>query len=102
MVKKKATLKKEDCKICVVKRHGHTEEFDERKVYASVFSACTLVHDTIEQSEMVAAEVCKRLKPCLKGKNHISSSQIFHKVIIEMHRLEPKASFMYEHHRDIN
>ena len=58
----------------IVKRHGHRERFDERKVYGSVYAACASAHYRERQCENLAADVSKKIKTFLRGKATISSN----------------------------
>ena len=45
----------------IVKRKGHKEEYDERKVYASIFAACKNVHLNDSEAEFLADKVAKEI-----------------------------------------
>ena len=49
-------------KVHIVKRGGHEEHFDERKVYASCFAACLNVHMNKIEAEECAEKVTKDIK----------------------------------------
>lgn len=86
----------------IVKRKGHRQEFDERKVYASVYAACLNVHDSHEQAESIANLVTREIKKWLEDKEEVSSNQIFVKAAEELEHLNKDAAFMYLTHRDIS
>ncbi|MBI3103974.1 hypothetical protein HYZ05_03460 [Candidatus Daviesbacteria bacterium] len=86
----------------IVKRKGHKEIFDERKVYASVLAACLSAHVHKEQAEINANMVTKAVKEWLDEKMDITSDQIFKKVSEELKKLHKDAAFMYTTHRDIS
>lgn len=88
--------------IHIVKRKGHKEIFDERKVYASVFAACLSAHLNKEEAEVNANMVTKAVKEWLDEKEDITSDQIFKKAGEELEHLNKDASFMYKTHRDIS
>jgi len=46
----------------IVKRKGHKQEFDERKLYASVYAACLSAHVDKEEVEATANLVCREIK----------------------------------------
>ena len=64
----------------IVKRHGHRERFDERKVYGSVYAACASAHYRERQCENLAADVSKKIKTFLRGKATISSNVLRKKI----------------------
>lgn len=86
----------------IVKRKGHKEIFDERKVYASVFAACLSAHLNKEEAEVNANLVTKAVKEWLDEKEDITSDQIFKKAGKELEYLNKDAGFMYKTHRDIS
>ena len=90
------------CKYCIVKRKGHTEEFDERKVYASCYAACLNTQLKEEVSEKISEKVCKEIKIWTKKKKTVSSDEIFKKVIVAIKKHNKDVAFMYETHRDIS
>lgn len=86
----------------IVKRKGHTEEFDERKVYASVYSACLAAHNDHNDAENLANIVSREIKYWILKKEIVISSEIFKKVIEELETLNKETAFMYKTHRDIS
>jgi transcriptional regulator NrdR family protein len=88
----------------VIKRRGHKEEFDDRKVYAAVYAACLTVKVQHEEAENIAGEVSDAVKKWVHEHEHseISSSHIFHKTGEELKRLNKDAAFMFLTHRDIS
>lgn len=86
----------------IVKRRGHTEPFDERKVYASVYRACTSLRMTAAESELVAARVCQDVESWLEEKKEVTSTDIFHEAIKHFHTLNPDAAYLYKHFRNVS
>lgn len=86
----------------IVKRKGYTEEFDERKVYASVYSACLSTHADHIEAEKIANLVSREIKHWILKKEIVTSGEIFKKVIDELETLNKEAAFMYKTHRDIS
>ena len=99
MVKKQK--KKKICKYCIVKRTGHEEEFDERKIYSSCYAACLNVHMKHMEAEKICEKVCKDIKAWIKAKKSVTSGQIFRKTTAVLRKHDKNAAFMYETHRDI-
>ncbi len=85
----------------VVKRRGHKEKFDERKLYGSVYAACAVVRMGERECESIANFVTKKVKVEIKGKKEIDSSNIANMVIKHLKKKHKEAAFMYENHRDI-
>lgn len=86
----------------IVKRRGQKQEFDERKLYASIFAACLSSHVKHEEAELIANLVTREVKKWLEGKEEVNSDQIFQKAGEELKHLNKEASFMYLTHRDIS
>ena len=86
----------------IVKRRGHQQEFDEKKVYGSVYAACLSAHVKKEEAEKIADLVAKEVTKWVDEKEEVSSDAIFKKVGEELETLNKDASFMYKTHRDIS
>ena len=90
------------CKFCIVKRRGHEEEFDDRKVYASCYAACLSSHIEHIEAEKISEKVSKEIKTWARKRKTVDSSDIFKRVIAAMKKHNKDAAFMYETHRDIS
>lgn len=86
----------------IVKREGYRQEFDERKVYASVYSACLASHSHEEEAEATANLVTREIKKWIFDKGEVNSRQIHEKVEKELRHLNKDAAFMYDTHKDIS
>lgn len=85
-------------KKCIVKRKGHTEEFDERKVYASVYAACASAHYDESSCEKTADSITKAIKKLVKSKKSVQSLEIRKKVNAELEKKDKELAFYYEQH----
>lgn len=94
--------KKNVCRHCIVKRKGHVEEFDERKVYASCYAACLNTQLKPQEAEKICARVSRGVKAWARIRREVSSQDIFHRVIAEIKKHDKDVAFMYETHRDIS
>ena len=90
--------KKEACRQCVVKRKGHTEDFDERKVYASVYAACASAHYEEMECEKIAEKLTKKIKRFIKSKKQAESSEIRRRIENELKKQDEELAFFYEQH----
>lgn len=86
----------------IIKRRGHKEEYDERKVYGSVYAACLASHTSHEEAESIAGRVSEQLTSWIKERQEVTSTQIFYQVGEELKRLNPEAALMYTTHRDVS
>jgi transcriptional regulator NrdR family protein len=93
-------MKKEGqaCKNCIVKRKGHSEEFDEKKVYGSVYAACASAHCEECECEKTADEITKKIKKFVKSKKMIKSEDIRKRIETELKKKDEELAFFYEQH----
>ena len=86
----------------IVKRKGHKQKFDERKVYASVYAACLSAHVDKEEAEATANLVAREIKKWLGSRKEVTSNEIFKQTGEELSHLNKDAALMYTTHRDIS
>lgn len=86
----------------IVKSRGHKESFDERKLYASVYAACLVVHVLHEEAESIANLVTREVKKEIENEEEVTSGEIFRKAGEELEHLNKEAAFMYKTHLDIS
>jgi transcriptional regulator NrdR family protein len=89
---------------CIVKRgKGNVcANYDERKVYGSVYAACYIVGEGEKTCESIADKVSKSVTKLVKKKKEISSEVISKHVTKELKKHNKHASFMYDTHRDLS
>ncbi len=86
----------------IVKRGAkHTEAYDERKLYASVYAACLSVRTPAGEAELTAGRVCKDVTPWLGTKVEITSADIRRKAMIPLTIYNPDAAYMYQQHPNL-
>lgn len=86
----------------IVKRHGHSEEFDERKLYASVFNACRATRAADQDAELVAEKVTEYVKQWLDPKHEVTSRDISRVTARHFQVYNPDAAHLYEHLRSVS
>ncbi len=86
----------------IIKRRGHEEHFDERKVYASAYFACRNAHLPIEEAERIATAVTDRIKQWIGGQAAVNSDDVFKKITEELRTHDEDSAFLYETHRDLS
>ena len=82
----------------VVKRKGHKEMFDEKKVYGSVYAACASAHYDEMRCEKIAEELTKKIKKFTKIKKEIQSTELRKKIENELKKRDEDLAFFYEQH----
>ena len=84
----------------IVKRMaGHSEPYDERKLYASVYAACLALRAPAGEAELTASKVCKDIEPWIAGKTELTSKDLRHKAADHLKLYNPDAAYMYVRHR---
>ncbi len=86
----------------IVKRAGHTEEYDSRKVYASVYSAGLAVREPAATAELAADRICKDVAKWIENKHEVTSADIKRQVYSYYKVLNPDAAWIYKHQRNIS
>lgn len=82
----------------VVKRRGHKEKFDEKKVYGSVYAACASAYYGELQCEKVADVITKKVRKFLKNKKEVKSAEIRRKIESELKKKDRELAFFYSQH----
>ena len=80
----------------IVKRNGHEESFDERKLYASVYSATFNCHNSEEYAEEIAQKVTDKIISEIKNNVNISSRKIRIRVEEELKSIDRDVTVMYK------
>lgn len=86
----------------IVKRAGHREKYESRKVYASVYAACLTVRVHPGEAELIADKVTKELNAWATEKNEMTSSEIFQQIVFCLQKYNSDAAYMYKTHRDLS
>ncbi|MBI2656821.1 hypothetical protein HYX03_03720 [Candidatus Woesearchaeota archaeon] len=94
--------KKHKTELRIVKRKGHTELYDEKKVYDSCYFACRNAHLSGKEAEEISNKVCVSITKWIKKRKVVSSNDIFNALIQELKKHNEDAAFLYETHRDIS
>lgn len=86
----------------IVKRKGHKEKYDERKVYASVYAACLTLRMSDEEAELIAHMVSHEVSEEFRKDKEVSAHEIHKFVAKSLEKYNPDAAYMYDTHRDIS
>lgn len=93
---------KEKTELKIVKRKGHTEIYDERKVYGSCYFACRNAHLSEKEAKKICNNVCAAVTKWVSQHKIVSSNDIFKILMKELKQHNEDAAFLYETHRDIS
>jgi transcriptional regulator NrdR family protein len=85
----------------IVKRAGHSETYDVRKLYASIYAACLSVREHPGSAELIADEVVKEVAKWLERKHEVTSNDIRRQAAKHLKAINPDAGHIYLHHRVI-
>lgn len=85
----------------VVKRRGHAEKFDERKIYASVYEACHVDGMKTEKAEKIASAVTNTIKKKVEKLDTVSSHALHGEVVKELKKHHADVAYMYDMHKEI-
>jgi len=83
----------------IVKRHGHSELFDEKKLYASIYAVCLAVREPTATAELVAEKVVKDVSVWLSPKHEVTSNDIRRQAAKHLHVYNDEASHLYMQQR---
>jgi transcriptional regulator NrdR family protein len=86
----------------IVKRKGHTEDFDDRKLYASVFSALMILRISDEEAEAICAMVVDDVKKEIVKKRDVTAQHIHTEAARSLKKYHPDAAYLYNTHRDLS
>lgn len=86
----------------IVKRKGHEEYFDNKKLYASIYASCLAAHEKTMIAENTAEKVVASFRSWLITKNTtITSNDIRRKAGEILGTINPDAAYCYVYHRTI-
>jgi len=85
----------------IVKRAGHTEKYDERKLYASVYSASLAVRVPDTTAELVADKVTADVNRWLEKKHEVTSDDLRRKVSEFLDFYNHDAAYIFKHQRNL-
>ncbi|MBI4043906.1 MAG: hypothetical protein HY393_03830 [Candidatus Diapherotrites archaeon] len=88
--------------VHIVKRKGHLERFDERKVYASCYEACLSAQIPNSTAEHICGLASDDVKKWVLTQRQVNSHQIFLRVAEFLRKHHKDVAFMYETHRDVS
>lgn len=85
----------------VVKRKGHEQHYDERKVYASVYAAAINCHYSEPHAELLARDVMVKVNRWVQDRKFMTSEQIKHEIMHQLKDEDHEVRMMYESHLDL-
>jgi transcriptional regulator NrdR family protein len=85
----------------VVKRAGHAEAFDNKKLYVSIFAACLAMREPVGTAEIIAEKVSTDVETWIEKKSEVLSNDIRRVAAKHLYSYNPDAAYAYMHHRII-
>ena len=86
----------------LVKRRGHTEPFDEKKLYGSILAACMSLRMKDEEAELLSETVSQEVVKAVADAETVDAATLHKHVAERLHRYNPDAAFLYDTHRDLS
>lgn len=83
----------------IIKRHGRKEPYDERKVYASVYSAAINCHYKEHDAEHLALGIMRKVNQWADKHEHIDSAHI--RDFVSTLLTDDEVVMMYQSHLDV-
>lgn len=83
----------------IVKRKGHIEKYDEKKVYASVYAAALNCSINVKKSENIAKSVLKKVNKFINKESVVNAHDLRDEILKNIK--EEDVALMYKHHLDI-
>lgn len=83
----------------IVKRAGHVEQFDEKKLYASIFAAALAVREPVGTAEVLADRVVTDVTSWIGRKHEVTSNDLRRKASEFLHAYNIEASHIYHKQR---
>lgn len=83
----------------IVKRRGHNEVYDPKKLYASIFAAAQAVREPVGSAELIAEKVVEDIKIWIEKKHEVTANDIRINAAKHLKVYNPDAAYMYLHHR---
>jgi transcriptional regulator NrdR family protein len=85
----------------VVKRAGHSEAYDRKKLQASVYAAALSVREHPDQAHKTAADVAQYVDDWLEHHHEVTTEDIRRKAGERLKEIHPDAAQVFNHHRVI-
>lgn len=85
----------------VIKRKGHREEYDQKKVYGSVYFAVMNCHESEKTAEQVAEKVSQTITAWITKQQFLESKDIKEKITEELYKVNEDYALMYRTHLDL-
>ena len=85
----------------VIKQAGHTEAYDEKKLYNSIYATCLAVNEPLDSAKVIAKKVTKDVEKWLETKAEVTVHDIRAYAGKCLSETDHHAAYLYTHHRII-
>jgi transcriptional regulator NrdR family protein len=86
----------------LIKRQGHVEEFDELKLYASIFASVSSLRLSDEETESISHMVTHEVTEIIKNKKEVTAHQLHTEAAKSLRKYHPDAAYIYSTHKDVS
>ncbi len=83
----------------IVKRGGHMEPYDMRKLYASVYTAAVALREPAGAAELIAEAVVETVDQWLAKKHEVTSNDIRRVAHDRLKTINPAVAYLYKTQR---
>lgn len=83
----------------IVKRAGHEQPYDSKKLYASIYAACLSVREPVGTAEIIASEVVASVEKWLEPKHLVTGNDLRRQATKYLKAINPNAAYLYERQR---
>ncbi len=88
----------------LITRDGEKEEFDQRKLYSSIYYPARVAEYDEQAAEDLAEDVCEAVVNWMEDQDDtvVTSEELREKTIEELEERDEEVAFLYDTHLDIN
>jgi len=88
--------------MIIIKRKGHEEKFNNKKIYRSIYESFLNAHYDERDAKKFAKKIKRELVKKIKTKKKILSSELFKILLHIIVKYDNDVAFLYQTHRDIS
>jgi transcriptional regulator NrdR family protein len=83
----------------IVKRQGHTEKYNAKKLYASIYASALANREPAGTAELIAQEVVEKVEAWIEDRHEVTSNDIRRIAGDYLKFINPDAAQIYQKHR---
>lgn len=83
----------------IVKRAGHSEIYDSKKLYDSIYASCLAIREPADSSKVIAKKITTDVEKWLESKQEVTVHDIRAYAGKKLLEINHHAGYLYLHHR---